>query len=573
MTSKSMDIRLKSIQPKAIWGCRSLPDKKSIVAIGDYEYVAAIGTGIMIFDNNPHGVRKTYMVNSHNPDALCVTQMVLSPDAKYLATVVNLKNEDDSSVHLLVYTVEYMRVEYRSPRLITYRNSSYIAGAEKLTLNCVTFSHDSQYIALGTNIAQVGVVILDHKKGEFYQSISTNTAPLHVSFNPLDPCKLCVTGSAGLFQFWRFTSKSVHLAPVVGLRGHSLNYTHHIWIPPYADGLVIASTSSGLLSVVLGGEQKGHNVHVFGAQATTPSAHGGKDAHKEVHKEDPRPDEHSILQIMVRGDVILALSHYNEVVAFEVRRVQQSKGINTLSPTLGLLKRYRLTNIEELLGIDWCIRDSVTSFAVVGMSSKSVFQVEVIGDIDLEVSGGVVDAVKDAVNGGASEWVSLTNEQAIFKYHGGDVHSLSVSSRTNTLVTSSYTDSTVRLWNYNVPSSYRGSSVVESFLDRPQENPFHVDMHPSGLLVMTAIEGEVREYAVTDEHLELYRRVNVKGPFNGPTGTAHMVTQPVSIVKYSNAGHFFVVVTGKLAQVFSVNVMDYNHSGGKVFYFKLLNTV
>jgi hypothetical protein len=57
-------------------------------------------------------------------------------------------------------------------------------------------------------------------------------------------------------------------------------------------------------------------------------------------------------------------------------------GINTLNPTLGLLKRYRLINIDEMFGFDWCIRDSVTSFAVIGMSKQSVFQVEVIGDID-----------------------------------------------------------------------------------------------------------------------------------------------------------------------------------------------
>lgn len=320
---------------------------------------------------------------------------------------------------------------------------------------------------------------------------------------------------------------------------------------------MIASTTSGLLSIVLGGEQKGHNVHVFGQSSTTPHA---KDV---AAKSESRPDEHHITQIMVRGDVILALSRYNEVIAFEVRRVLQSKGITTLSPTLGLLKRYRLSNIEELLGIDWCIRDSATSFAVVGMSSQCVFQVEVIGDIDLEVSGGVVDAVKDAVGGAATEWVNINNEVPIFRYHGGEVHSLSVSARTNSLVTSSYTDGTVRFWNYNAPSSYRGCSVVENFSDRPQENPFHVDMHPTGLLAITAVEGEVREYAVTDEHMELYRRVNVKGPFNGPTGTAHMVTQPVSIVKYSNSGHFFVVVTGKLAQVFSVNVLEYNTTGGE----------
>jgi WD40 repeat protein len=531
------------------------------VAIADYEYIVAVGSGIMIFDNNPHGIRKTYLVPCHYPDVVCVTQMVLSTDNKYLITVVKMRNGDDHTVHYLIYTLEYIRLEHRSPRLITYKNPSYVVGGGKMEITCVIFSQDSQYIALGTNVPAVGVVIMDHKKGDVFQVIPTNSVPNHITFNPLDPCKLCVTGNNGLFQFWRVTAKSIHLAPVVGLRGHALNYTHHLWVPPFADGLVVAATSSGLLTIVLGGEQKGHNVHAFGQQAVVPHADPAN-AHKEV-----RGDEHCIVQLMVRGDVLLALSPYNEVIAFEVRRVQQSKGINTLSPTLGLLKRYRLANIDELFGIDFCVRDSVTSFAVIGMTKQSVFQVEVIGDIDQEVTGGINaagDAVKDAIAASSqAEWVNIQNEQLIFKFHGGDVHSLSVSARSATLVTSSYTDATVRVWSTTHPSSFRGSWVVESFVDRPQENPFFVDMHPSGLMAICAIEGEVREYAITDEHLEMYRRVNIKGPFTGPTGTAHMVTQPVSIVKYSNGGQFFVVVTGKLAQVFNANVLEYTQSGGK----------
>ena len=62
MTSKPMDIRLKAVVPKAIWGCRSMYDKKSIVAIADYEFVVAVGNGIMIFDINPHGIKKTFLV-------------------------------------------------------------------------------------------------------------------------------------------------------------------------------------------------------------------------------------------------------------------------------------------------------------------------------------------------------------------------------------------------------------------------------------------------------------------------------------------------------------------------------
>jgi hypothetical protein len=109
--------------------------------------------------------------------------------------------------------------------------------------------------------------------------------------------------------------------------------------------------------------------------------------------------------------------------------------------------------------------------------------------------------------------------------------------------------------------------VVESFAERPQENPFHVDIHPVGLTVAFAAEGEVREYVITDEHLELYRRINIKGAFTGPTGVAHVISQPVSIVKYSTGGQYMAVVTGKLAQVFNLNVLDYTSlQGGYLIY-------
>jgi WD40 repeat protein len=567
MTSKiGADIRLKPIQPKATWGCRTLADKLSVVGIADFEYVVAVGTGLMIFDNNAHGIRKTFLVDSHNTDVAYITQIVRSFDGKFLATVVKMKNEDEHSVYILLYTVEHLRSEHRSPRLITYRNPSFIAGGEKIELNCLAFSHDSQFIAIGTNIPAVGVVIIDQRKGDVFQTIPTNSIPSHITFNPLDPLKICVTGTNGLFQFWRFTVKSIHLAPVVGLRGHSVNYTHHTWITPYTDALVIAATSTGLLAVVMGGEQKGANVHAFGAPAAASSPHHHHHQHGNKQKDAHRANEHSIVQIMVRGDVILVVSPYNEIVAFEVRRVIQSKGINNLFPTLGLLKRYRLSNIDEVVGMEWCIRDSVTSFAVVGMTRQSVFHVEVIGDIDTEVTAGINsagDAAQDAADLLASaEWVSIANEQPIFRFHGDEVHSMATASRTNTMVTSSHTDGTVRVWNYTTPSSYRASWVVESFVDRPQENPLHVDIHPSGLLVLMAIDGEVREFAITDEHLDLYRRVSVKGPFTGPTGTAHVISQPVSFVKYSNGGQYFIVVTGKLAQVFNTNVLEYGQSGG-----------
>jgi hypothetical protein len=412
-----MEPRLKAIQSKAIWGTRSLTNKRSLIAINDYEYVAAVGTGFMIFDNNSHGERKTYLVSTPQ-EAVCVLLMELSPDGKYLATVVQMNSSNSSNSehslctgHVFIYSVEHLRDE-RPPKHISYKCAQCVASGVTLEYQCVSFSHDNQYLAVGTNVPTVGVVIFD-SRGKVFQTINTESVPYHITFNPSDSSKICVTGAAGLVKFWRFTAKTVHVAPVVGLKGmqgNSLNYTHHLWIPPYSDGLVAVATQNGFLAVVLGCEQKGQNINAFGAPPPTrpdtehhhhqhsasPAqlAHMKHEAHEieeaKLHHQSTlakirereavvdkapmknqalhKPDPHYITQLLLRGDVLLVVSQYNEIAAFEIRRVMQSKGVNHLSPSLAALRRYRLPNVDELLGIDWCIKESVTSFIVLGMS-------------------------------------------------------------------------------------------------------------------------------------------------------------------------------------------------------------
>jgi WD40 repeat protein len=106
------------------------------------------------------------------------------------------------------------------------------------------------------------------------------------------------------------------------------------------------------------------------------------------------------------------------------------------------------------------------------MSRSSVFQVEVIGDIEQEVNAG--DMTKEVQAIASLDWVTIANETAVFQFHAASVHSLSLSARTNMLLSSSRTDGSVRVWDFNRPSSYHGSRVCESFLDRETELPSQV---------------------------------------------------------------------------------------------------
>ncbi len=165
------------------------------------------------------------------------------------------------------------------------------------------------------------------------------------------------------------------------------------------------------------------------------------------------------------------------------------------------------------------------------------------------------------------DWIDLASEKMLFNFHKSSIHSLSLATQNNTFVTGSFDDATVRFWDYNSPSTFHSSELIETFSDKQDENPFHIDIHPSGLFVACASEYEVKEYAITDTQLDMTRKISVKQPFTGPTGIPYLVTQPVSLVRYSHGGQYLAVVTGKLAQIYHMYTKDYasaTHVNGKM---------
>jgi WD40 repeat protein len=238
-----------------------------------------------------------------------------------------------------------------------------------------------------------------------------------------------------------------------------------------------------------------------------------------------------------------------------MRRVLVSKGLNVLSTNLVPIAKYKFPQVESICGVQWSIFESLNHHGMTIATPSSIIYIDVVGDGDR----GAATLNNNSETG--LEWTELTSEKILFQFHKGGVHSLSLATQSNTFVSGSFDDSTVRFWDYNTPSSFHSAEVIESFLEKKDENPFHVDMHPSGLFVACACEYEVKEYAVTDSCMDLTRRISVKQPFTGPTGIPFMVTQPVSLVKYSHGGQYLAVVTGKLAQIFHLYSKDYNMSG------------
>ena len=558
MPPKHLISALRNISPKSVWGCRETFNNSSLQCFADNEYVATVGSRMIAFDINASHDKLTTLVDAYDNEVLFVSSMALSPDCKYLATLVKMNDGDgtnNNKATFLIYNLESRFQGHSRPRVLCFLNESeghphHIRNIKKaestqIEVTCMAFSHDSYFFACGTDIKSSGVVIFDHFRGTVYQKISIESTVRHITFNPGNNLKLCTTGDLGLFKFWRFSEKSIHAAPVNGLKVGDFSYSYHTWIDE--SGVVIGGTNTGFVSIVQGCEQKGSVQYAFGNTSLL---------------EENAVSEHSISNILVRGDIVCVVSVTNLFAVYEVRRgAPTEKDKPGPFSSISLLTRILLPNVEFILGLQWSVRDSITSYLMMGMSSSSIFQFELITETEIAVFSAGSSTKKSDVapvtptivgrNLSKSKWLEITGEKTIFTYHSGCINAISLACRNHSVITSSFEDATVRVWDYSDLSNFNSSFLVEKFTgSNAADNPFHIDMHPSGLCVAFACENEVKEFAVTDSSLDLMKKTSTKTSFVGPTGIPFNITQPVSLVKYSNGGQYLAVVTGKVAQVF-----------------------
>lgn len=93
-------------------------------------------------------------------------------------------------------------------------------------------------------------------------------------------------------------------------------------------------------------------------------------------------------------------------------------------------------------------------------------------------------------------------------FHSGSVKHLAASTRSSLLMSSSTSDCSLRLWDYNrVESSER---LTLSYKQNLSELPLALDIHPSGFFVATGTEDFATEHAVTNNKLEALRRIPMK---------------------------------------------------------------
>lgn len=539
--NKTKALKLKAIHPKCAWGGRPLrPYSSNLLGVHDHEFILATGTGFMYVENASVHTRKSFLVEPHTSDIQAITCVAVSKDGKYCASVVDMKGDDRNVISIIVYSTSNHMQDNFKPHEIKYTCPINVDQYDRIDATAISFSADSALIGILTNMPPVGVVILDHFKGGVIQTIATDSLPISFSFNPMDPFKICVTGELNFVKLWRFSNKSIHAAPVSGLKKGFYSYTAHSWVPPFVESLVVLGTDAGFICAIQNCEQRSPAVQVF----------GGADFFD--------PQNNAIHQILVRGDIIIVASPTNLVAVYEIRRTLGNKGVVGLSATLIPLARYRLEDVTRIYGLQFCIRESTTSYTLMLSSSTTLAFLDMITDFDL--SGGALQQPPKASNQLEEEdedeekvhWKSVPLDKALYHYHSQNINCLSVAAHGSSFLTFSYDEATIRFWDYNNPNSFTSGWMTENFKEKMDDNPFHVDLHPNGLQIACASETEVKEYAVWDTQIDLIRRIPVRVPFKGTGGAPIVISQPVSFVKYSNGGHMLAVVTGKIAQIFHV---------------------
>ena len=397
MPNKFLNPALRNIVPKNVWGCRETFNNSSLQRFADNEYIATVGSKIISFDINTNHDKVTTLVDSYDNDVLYVASMTLSADNKYLATVVIVKETEQNIglAKILIYSLENRFQGHTRPRVITYketpvghpnhlRNMKYPESPTAIEITCMAFSHDSNFFACGSNINSSGLIIFDHFRGTVYQKISIESTVRHITFNPENNMKVCTTGDLGLFKFWRFSDKAVHAAPVTGLKIGEFSYTYHAWIDE--SGVLIGGTNKGFFVIVQGCEQIAPIQYAFGNGTSTVDASG--------------INENTISSILVRGDIVCVVSITNLFAVYEVRRgLATEKNKKAPFHSIILLTRICLPNVDFILGLQWCLQESLTSYMMMGISSSSVFQFELITETEIAVfsTGNVPSKNSDSV--------------------------------------------------------------------------------------------------------------------------------------------------------------------------------
>ena len=514
---EQVPFQLGNISAQAFWGFHQKASKKfdSILSISDHEVVFVVGSRLAILDHvDGNKSQLTYFGPKKVAEILFLS---LSSDLKFLAASIRIEG---SNATMLIHQIDKQGVSgYRTPRMLQHDASNHYDG--------ISFSADSALIAAFTDDRLHNILIYDRVKEILIRSLDIGSPVTVVSFNPDDSSKICTTGI--LLQFWRYTPKAIHNAPIAGLLNRSYIYTCHTWL---RDRRVVVGTDTGELVVV--------------NQSSVQSTHyafGSPDNYTYL-------TEGKVVAVLVDENHVIAASSFNSIGVFEILPLGAGIGtVGSLSchPALLIMAKFKLgSGFTEMRGIQLNIKSYPRlGSKLLAVTQNSIYSYELSSECAQDHADPAAPflALRSASIRPISplpttrlaavvepEWVDLPGKP-IYSFHSDRIDTLCLSTRSSSFVTASEKDSTVRVWDFTKPFS--SPDVTEDYVDRRKDMPCRIDVHPSGWTVACANkDGVVGEYAVTLSGLTPMRQiVAIKIPFVSSDGTSYALNSLISIVK------------------------------------------
>jgi len=503
------DIRLRNMDIRNSWGCQMGHTVGNVLVLDDDNYLIIVGKRICQY--TPKETHKSRYLFPHLEKTRTVIFIELSPDRKYVAAS-SFTNE--SLPTIIVYAIAHTQGLHRHPKEISVLPTQSWTGR---TVTGMRFSSDSTMLAAWTNLPGDGVLVYDWMLGELIQQVSQGTTVCYSSFNPKDPSRLCVTGADDVLEFWHYTKRGSHIAPISSLPDLESQYLTHCWLE---NDTILCGTDEGKL-VLIQGVVVIETINAFGV--TPQNANIEIPVSKILHRHE--------------SNTIVVFSEDARLTIFEVTRKDAARGKKGSGKiTLEITSRYHIEPSElqpnrDLLQADWANNNPSS------MLMNIIFQ----GSVEL------FDPKRNDFVGNPSDSVLLNMVSTQFDTHTGAITQGVFGNRTTMTVTLS-ADRTVRVWDLNVESG--AAPVAEQYYERPSELPTCIAMHPSGRWVAFGTDEYVKEYAILNQNLSLVQTIPIRVPLKGGGGENLMNVYPVGGLEYSNGGHLIAVVTGKYVQIF-----------------------
>ncbi|KAJ3342297.1 Cilia- and flagella-associated protein 57 [Gonapodya sp. JEL0774] len=384
-------------------------------------------------------------------------------------------------------------------------------------------------------------------------SLSTSTSrhtpsvpPVHrVSFNPLDPSVVVVTGSAGLRMF-RYQEGQLRALGVV--RGEARTYSTHTWItqsappPPTAPGHPAPPSPAPRAYLLLSTDDP--RLLIFDAADLDREFRG--EIILPLHPTSAAPLPVHSLATTARG-FVAGCGNGTVVVYERVNDEARGDGVATLAHQgtpagkVPVFRRGREMKVGEAGGLS-----GVGGFGgMIGVGGSGhaghgkakdfarVVEVAVSAAEDMVVVTTEGNQMYVGGLGGGEGKLDDTHLTPFsHAFHSHPITGLDCCVRKPLLVTCS-TDRSVRVWNYVEGTC----EVAKTFA----EEAFSVAVHPSGLYVLVGFSDKLRLMNVLVDDVRMVREFTIRG---------------CRECRFSTGGQFFACVHGNAVQIYSTWTFD-----------------